>query len=113
VDMDFEIIFWSCVREDNLPPRIAYIREKVPGLPEDCLQFGQSLCRVSAYRDPTAPSKPFFFKPLARLFERSPELRERGANEGNTLLIDDSPYKNLLNNPLMSFTHLPILCIRR
>ena len=111
VDCGFEICFWSCVMENNLLPCLNFILEKVPPsswekvprLPEDCLKFGQSMCKESSYRDPASPNKPFLLKPLSRLFQCSPQLQERGATEENTLLIDDTPYKNVLNNPFNAF----------
>ena len=99
LDCEFEIIFWSCVKEDNLIPRIKYIQDRVPRLPEDCLTFGQNLCRESNYRDPAFPNRPVLLKPLSLLLKRSTKLQALGATVENTLLIDDTPYKNVLNNP--------------
>ncbi len=103
LDAGMEICFWSCVMEHNLAPRIDFIRGKVPRLPENCLQFGQSTCLVSAYRDKNALDKPFFLKSLEHLFQLRPDFVKRGATVENTLLIDDSPYKNALNNPFNAF----------
>jgi hypothetical protein len=106
VDVGMEICFWSCVMEHNLAPRIDFIRGKVPRLPKNCLQFGQSTCRVSAYRNKDSPAKPYFLKSLEYLFEQHLELVKRGGTVENTLLINDSPYKNALNN-LFNAIHPP------
>lgn len=100
---NFEVCFWSCVVERNLAPRIDFIREKVPRLPDNCLAFDQSMCLESAHRDEGDPSKPLFLKSIAHLLANSPDLVGRGATEENVLLIDDSPYKNVLNDPFSAF----------
>jgi hypothetical protein len=99
IDAEFVILFWSCVQDDNLLLRMKFIHEHVPRLPEDCLTFGQSCCRESKYRDPKYPQRPFLLEPLSVLLKQSLKLQTLGANESNTLLVDDTPYKNVLNNP--------------
>jgi hypothetical protein len=54
---------------------------------------------VSTYTDPNNEGRPFFLKRLARLLGNSMGLAGRGATVENTLLVDDSPYKNVLNDP--------------
>ena len=61
-------------------------------VPSDRL-LSQEECTVSKYRDPKNPQKPFFFKDLIVFYRRVPL-----ANDTNTLLIDDSPLKSLLND---------------
>ena len=55
--------------------------------------LSQEECTVSKYRDPKNPQKPFFFKDLTVFYCRVPL-----ANDTNTLLIDDSSLKSLLND---------------
>ena len=106
VDCEFEIIFSCCVKEDNLIPRILYIQARVSCLPDNCLRFGQDLCRESKYKDHIFPMKPISLKPLSLLLKRSKEIQDYGASEENILLIDDTLYKNVLNNPY-SVVHPP------
>jgi hypothetical protein len=54
---------------------------------------------VSTYTDPDNEGRLFFLKPLAPLLGDSMGLVGRGATVENTLLVDDSPYKNVLNDP--------------
>ena len=61
-------------------------------VPSDRL-LSQEDCTVSKYRDPKNSQKPFFFKDLSIFYRRVPL-----ANDSNTLLIDDSPLKSLLND---------------
>lgn len=100
----FEIVFWSSVQERNLKPRIEFLVKSVPRLElTPFLQFGQSTCLVSKYRDPENPDRPYFLKSIRHLLLQSPELVSRGANEDNMLLIDDTPYKNIPNHPFSAF----------
>ena len=55
--------------------------------------LSQEECTVSKYRDPKNPRKPYFFKDLTVFYRRVPL-----ANVTNTLLIDDSPLKSVLND---------------
>lgn len=98
LDGEFEVCFWSSVKKYNLVPRINFIRDKVPPLLENYLQFGQTMCKESAYKDKAFSRKSFFLKPLVHMCQWSPKLVACGATEEDTLLIDDSPYKNVLNN---------------
>jgi hypothetical protein len=54
---------------------------------------------VSTYIDLDNEGRPFFLKRLARLLGNSMGLAGRGATVENTLFVDDSPYKNVLNDP--------------
>ena len=55
--------------------------------------ISQEECTISKYRDPKSPRKPYFFKDLTIFYHRVPL-----ANDNNTLLIDNSPLKCLLND---------------
>lgn len=57
----------------------------------------------NARRDPDNPTKPFFVKPLAHLLQSSLEKVVCRATKENILLTDDSPYKNVINNPFSTF----------
>jgi hypothetical protein len=54
---------------------------------------------MSTYTDPNNEGRPFFLKHLAHLLGDSMGLASRGATVENTLLVDDSSYKNVLNDP--------------
>ena len=79
--------------------RIKYIQNRVPFFPENCLWFGMDLCGESTCKDPQYPTRPTLLKFLSLLLNRSTQLQDGGATQENTLLIDDTPYKNVLNNP--------------
>lgn len=60
----------------------------------------QSHCTDTGYRTIENKEKPLFLKELRKLWEKcDPDLPwEKGEfNETNTLLLDDSPYKAILN----------------
>lgn len=80
-----------------------YIWKKVPRLPEDFLSFGQSLYEEHSYKDPASPNKAVLLKSLQRLLQCNHQLQQRGATKKNTILIDESPYKNVFNNPYNAF----------
>ena len=65
-----------------------------------CKTFDQSWCDTMTKADGTPLSKerPYFLKTLATLFNSPNGLRNTGAGPENTLLINDSSYKNVRNN---------------
>jgi len=95
----FRVVFWSSVKETNLEPRFQALISNVPELGEDCKRFGQNWCDECVYRDPADPSRQFWLKRLARLVGHRRGLLDDGATEENSLLVDDTPYKNIKNNP--------------
>ena len=62
--------------------------------PKEVTYFSQLDCTQLSYQNPGKKEKPFFLKDLATLVE----MREIESTD-YILLIDDSPLKNLLNNP--------------
>ncbi|KAL9274851.1 hypothetical protein AKJ16_DCAP24889 [Drosera capensis] len=70
-----------------------------------------SYCTKSKFRDLENPYKPLIFKELQKIWGKcDPDLPwEKGDyDESDTLLLDDSPYKALLNPPhtaIFPFTH--------
>jgi hypothetical protein len=87
------------MKAENLERHFATLLTHAPELGKDCLSFSQNWCDESTYRNPDNEGRPFFLKCLARLLGDSMDLAGRGATVENTLLVDDSPYKNVLNNP--------------
>jgi hypothetical protein len=87
------------MKVENLERHFAILFLHAPELGNDCLRFAQNWCDVSTYKDPDNERRPFFLKRLARLLSNSMGLAGRGATAENTLLMDDSPYKNVLNDP--------------
>jgi hypothetical protein len=96
---NFIVVFWSSMNSKNLDCHFATLLSHVPELGQDFLRFAQNWCDVSNYTDPQKLERPFFFKCMACLLENSMGLASRGAIVENTLLVDDSPYKNVMNNP--------------
>jgi hypothetical protein len=87
------------MKAENLKRHFATLLMHVPELSDDCLRFAQNWCDESIYRDPDNEGRPFFLKRLARLLGDSMGLAGWDATAENTLLVDDSPYKNALNDP--------------
>ena len=102
IQAGFEIVFWSCVAERNLDSCFQMIREYAPGINENCLRFAQEMCDECEYKDPKNPSRRYFLKRLARLVDSPHGLLGKGATIDNCLLIDDTSYKNILNNPYLA-----------
>jgi hypothetical protein len=90
----FEVVFWSACGKKKLARYKNGLQDITRVIMRSDRIFGQEMCVVSKYRDPSNPDKPIFLKPLAMLFKNCPE-----ANESNTLLIDDSPDKSCMNDP--------------
>ena len=53
---------------------------------------------TNAGRTPLSKEKRYFLKTLAIVFNSFDNLRDTGAHPENTLLVDDSPCKNVRNN---------------
>ena len=85
------VYFWSCCQKKKM---VKIISKAKTGcfVPSNRL-LSQEECIVSKYRDPKNPQKPYFFKDLTIFY-----CRVSLANDSNTLLIDDSPLKSLLND---------------
>ncbi|GBG85575.1 hypothetical protein CBR_g40213 [Chara braunii] len=64
-------------------------------------RLDQSHCTDTRLRHPENRQKPVFLKDLSRIW-MTPELWHAGFGQLNTLLIDDSPYKSLVNPPYTS-----------
>jgi hypothetical protein len=53
---------------------------------------------TNADGSPLMASQPYFLKTLAALFNNPEGLQDMGAHPENTLLVNDSSYKNIKNN---------------
>jgi hypothetical protein len=96
---NFTMVFWSSMKAENLKCHFATLLTHALELGKDCLRFAQNWCDESTYRDSDNEARPFFLKRLARLLGNFMGLVGRGATAENALLVDDSPYKNVLNDP--------------
>jgi hypothetical protein len=91
----FTVGVWSSAQSHNAKALVAHIW----GTHRDALAFvwGQDRCTHVGAMDPNKPnSKPMFLKDLNALWE-SPSYARFGPR--NTLLLDDSPYKAVMNPP--------------
>ena len=88
----FEVYFWSCCQK-KMVKIMSRVEAKTRHFVPSNRLFSQEECIVSKYRDSKNSQKPFFFKDLFIFYHRVPL-----ANDSNTLLIDDSPLKSLLND---------------
>ena len=99
----FEVAFWSCCNQKNLKSMIQSLKRAcTPSLTQQllrCCTFDQDWCDVvcDSNGDPVIERPFFFVKPLDTLFDHPDGLKGKGALVENTLLIDDSPYKNVRN----------------
>jgi hypothetical protein len=107
---NFSVVFWTSMNTDNLERHFATLFLHAPELGKDCPRFIQNWYDVSTYTDLDNVERPFFLKRIARMLGDSMGLGGRGATTENTLLVDDTPYKNVLNDPYnivhpMTFTY--------
>ena len=100
----FEVAFWSCCKEKNLKSMFQSLKRAcTPSLSKQlqrCRTFDQDWCDVVCDSDrvPVTEGPYFFVKSLDTLFDHPDGLKGTGATVANTLLIDDSPYKNVRND---------------
>ena len=107
---NFNVVFWTNMNTDNLKRHFAIFFSHMPKLGKDCSRFAQNWCDVSTYTDLDNIDRPFFLKRIARLLGDSMGLGGQGAILENTLLVYDTIYKNVLNDPYnavhpMTFTY--------
>jgi hypothetical protein len=95
---NFIVVFWSSMKVENLKRHFATLFLHALELGKDCLRFAQNWYDVSTYIDPDNEGRPFFLNRMARLLGDSMGLAGWGTTAENTLLMDDSPYKNVLND---------------
>ena len=109
----FEVAFWSCCNQKNLKSMIqSFKRACTPSLAQQlqrCRTFDQDWCDVvcDSNGDPVTEGPYFFVKPRDTLFDHPDGLKGKGASVDNTLLIDDSPYKNVRNEMWSAVHPLP------
>ena len=101
---NFEVVFWSCCNQRNLKAMIQalknvcsrnYWREV-----QRCCSYDQEWCDLicDSSGAPVSEGPYFFVKTLDTLFQHPDGLKGSGTSADNTLLFDDSPYKNVRNN---------------
>ncbi|XP_057506494.1 uncharacterized protein LOC130789677 [Actinidia eriantha] len=87
----FEVGIWSSARERNID---GVLNSLTRGLKDKLLfVWDQEECTDSGFKSLEKKEKPIFFKELRKLWE------DGKFSSSNTLLIDDEPYKALLNPP--------------
>ncbi|XP_058009402.1 uncharacterized protein LOC110657698 [Hevea brasiliensis] len=94
----FEVGIWSSRMKKNMDNIVDYLMGDMKRKLMFC--WDVSHCTMTRYNTLENKHKPLVFKELRRIWEKhDPELPwEKGFyDESNTLLIDDSPYKALLN----------------
>ncbi|XP_022740904.1 uncharacterized FCP1 homology domain-containing protein C1271.03c-like isoform X1 [Durio zibethinus] len=96
----FEVGIWSSRNRKNVERFIDFLMGDMKHKLLFC--WDSSYCTTTQFNTPGHRYKPLVFKDLRKIWEKhDPDLPwEKGYyNESNTLLIDDSPYKALLNPP--------------
>ncbi|KAJ9184414.1 hypothetical protein P3X46_004144 [Hevea brasiliensis] len=93
----FEVGIWSTTIEKNLNNTL----ECVMGRLKSKLLFvwGQEHCTDTGFKSLENSNKPMFLKELEKLWEKINNSRRKQYSLSNTLVIDDKPYKALLNPP--------------
>ncbi|XP_065855062.1 uncharacterized FCP1 homology domain-containing protein C1271.03c-like [Euphorbia lathyris] len=94
----FEVAIWSSARQYNVNDAL----ECVMGTFRSKLLFiwDQSHCRTSEFSTLENKNKPMFLKELAKIW-----LNYSDYSSSNTLLIDNDPYKAILNPPYTAVFH--------
>ncbi|KAI8563157.1 hypothetical protein RHMOL_Rhmol03G0090900 [Rhododendron molle] len=94
----FDVGIWSSAREWNMNDGLSTINR---GLKDKLLfVWDQKKCSDSGFKSLERKDKPIFLKELKKLWEDPAQPWRRGQySSSNTLLIDDDPYKALLNPP--------------
>ena len=114
----FEVDFWSCCNEKNLKSMFQSLKHAcTPSLSKQlqrCRTFDQDWCNVicDSDGDPVTKGPYFFVKPLDTLFEHPDGLKGTGATMENTLLIDNSLYKNVRNDMWNAVHPLPFHSVK-
>ncbi|KAK0583810.1 hypothetical protein LWI29_003383 [Acer saccharum] len=96
----FEVAVWSSRKEKNVGKMVdflmGYLKHKL------LFCWDLSHCTATTYRTLENKHKVLVFKELRTIWEKDdPNVswKKGDYNESNTLLVDDSPYKGLLNPP--------------
>jgi hypothetical protein len=97
---NFEVSFWSCCRIRRMGELLVVLQKHCPVTLEYCKLFDQSWCDIvtNANGTPVSTPRPYFLKTLATVLTNPDGLRDTGARPENTLIVDDSPHKNVRNN---------------
>ncbi|XP_030949306.1 uncharacterized protein LOC115973202 isoform X1 [Quercus lobata] len=96
----FDVALWSSRSRENLdkliePPKLTHNNLIFDWFIKNLIfNWDQSHCTESGFDTLDCPSKPLFLKDLRKVWEKY-----EAYNAANTLLLDDSPYKALLNPP--------------
>ena len=101
---NFEVVFWSCCNKRNLKAMFQALKNVCSRNcwreVQRCRSYDQEWCDLicDSSGAPVSEGPYFFVKTLDTLFQHPDGLKGSGASADNTLLIDDSPYKNVRNN---------------
>ncbi|XP_027182077.1 uncharacterized protein LOC113780478 [Coffea eugenioides] len=92
----FEVAVWSSKLSHNIQPVLDSLSKKMNERLEQRLLFvwDQSRCTMTQTRLRENPDKTVMFKDLKRVWGEY-----KSYNSSNTILVDDSPYKSVLNSP--------------
>ncbi|XP_057444839.1 uncharacterized protein LOC130737086 [Lotus japonicus] len=88
----FVVAIWSSKMSDNVEKLVEFLFQDMKGKLLFC--WDHSYCTSSGVHAPTQLSKEMVFKDLNKVWDQFDDY-----NAKNTLLVDDSPYKALLNPP--------------
>ena len=101
---NFEAVFWSCCNQRNLKAMFQALKNVCSRNcwreVQRCCSYDHEWCDLicDSSGAPINEGPYFFVKTLDTLFQHPDGLKGSGASANNTLLIDDSSYKNVRNN---------------
>jgi hypothetical protein len=97
---NFEVSFWSCYRIRKMGELLAVLQKHCPVFLKYYKLFDKSYCDIvtNANGTPVLTPGPYFMKTLATMLTNPDGLRDTSAHPENTLIVDDSPHKNVRNN---------------
>jgi NLI interacting factor-like phosphatase len=100
---NFEVVFWSSEKDQDMDTHFQHLRNVVPELGSDHLRFGRSFCDLSKFTDAgSTQSHVHWLKRLERLLRNRYCLGLTEASLSNTLIIDNVPFRSVLNDPYNS-----------
>jgi len=90
----FHVYIWFATQRHNIYNYLDQIWHETQILIEPSRVFNQTFCMQNSHFLPNKLEKPIFHKNLDVFFSMFPYTRT-----SNMLLINDTPYKNMFNNP--------------
>lgn len=93
-------MFWSVQKDIDVDLYFSHLLKVVPQLGIDRLCFALSFCDLSKFEGvQDSTTEPYYLKCLKRLVRHIGGLGRSEASLSNTLIINNVPFRNVLNDP--------------